>query len=203
MEFITTNKSTESSKSNETKEVKDAVNKCNICMEELDASKIYSLECSSLHIFCQDCIIKWYCTCIDKNVYVPNDKIYACPICRQFGGFTLIKGMCEESYVETTKTYQTHSLMKCLCKHDSGPYGESKYCLNRLDAESDTPTEKLGAILEFSPEFPGVASPSIERVGICQNHYQQFLDGKKIYHYFKKEVVKSEKLKVIPFPKSA
>ena len=179
---------------------------CNVCMEEFAPNEIFSLQCSKLHRFCKKCITEWWKVCIKDVVYLPNDKIYSCPVCRQYGGFTVLKDVCDDvsEYHKSCVTYQSHAMMKCLCRHNEAPYGESKYCLNLLEAESPTPNEKLGAIIQFDDAIKHTeSSPEIRKIAICRSHYAQYMDGKEIYHYFKRGVVKSGKHKVTPFPKPA
>lgn len=179
---------------------------CNVCMEEFAPGEIFSLQCSKLHRFCKKCITEWWNVCVKNHSYIPNDKIYSCPVCRQYGGFTVLKDVCDNiaDYHNSCAMYQKYALLKCMCRHNEAPYGESKYCLNLLEAESSTPTEKLGAIIQFDDATKHEeSSPEIRQIGLCRSHCQQYMEGKEIYHYFKRGVVKSEKHKVILLPKPA
>jgi hypothetical protein len=178
-------------------------NKCHICMETFeDPGEVLPLLCSDNHRFCKKCIYEWYCVGIRQNHYVPNDKVYACPICRQYGGFRVLKDMFPEIYHLNCINYQEFSMFKCFCRHNEASYGDSYYCLHLLDADKASPTDKLGAIIEFpdGDNDDGGKTSEIKKIGLCKNHYQKYLDGKEIYHYFKQRVVKSSKHKVIAFP---
>lgn len=160
---------------------------CNICFESFDASEMVSLKCSEKHNFCRRCMIQWYNTTVYSNCVIPNDKIYACPICRQYGGIGVIRDLCEISYHFTVEKMNQYSTSICFCKTNDAHYGNSTYCMQPIDDVYDC------ALIHFpDTEDEKGGNPEIKKIGLCQKHLIDYARGKTLYHFCKQTVVKDK-----------
>ncbi len=170
---------------------------CKVCLEKFKGDELFSLKCSKMHTFCKECIVKWYNTGVHTHCAIPNDKIYSCPICRQYGGFDVIGKICPSSYEAIQEKMKIYSSEYCLCKTNDAPYGNSMYCCKlslsemiRIAAEKPKNDPKVkGAMITF-PSSSSSESGGINQVLLCQHHYNKYKDGEEIYHYIKQSFVK-------------
>ncbi len=169
---------------------------CNICYESFDVSETVTLQCADSHTFGKGCITKWYNSTVRTNQLIPNDKIYACPICRQYGGIGVLEDICAISFGNIKEKMNEYSITKCLCKTNlDQPYGNSTYCLHQLHGEDQSQTYQFGAMIEFPAEESG-PNKEIRKIALCHRHYIDYKIGNPIYHYCKQKVVKDPSNKV-------
>jgi hypothetical protein len=143
---------------------------CNICMEDLDEETKCVLDCHPNHIFCKTCIQEWYYITMKKNTFLSID-IFACPICKNFGGFHVLKKCCSiEKYHLFLNSINQRCMTHCLCRIDDvrNPYSTAQFCKKDLSIHH-------GGTVTFEEDGT---------IALCNTHYQQFDRKERLYHFF-------------------
>lgn len=164
---------------------------CNICCDEFDEEKKCVLDCNETHYFCRKCINDWYNETCKKGF---TNELYSCPICKKYGGYNVLKKSKDvDTFNSFMKTMNERCMTHCLCRNDdiNNPYTEAKFCRINLSIMNKY---YYGGTVTFADNT---------KIGLCKDHYKNFNEGEKLYHFFHQTIFKEEDEeeynKVIPF----
>ncbi len=153
---------------------------CNICCEDFDESEKCTLDCNDSHYFCKNCIDDWYKQTSLKGF---TNELYSCPICKKYGGYKVLQKVKNKNdYNKFIQTMNERCKTHCLCRNDdiNAPYTEAKFCRINLTIMNQF---YYGGTVTFGDNT---------QIEMCKDHYQQFDNGKQLYHFFHGLIFKEE-----------